>query len=175
MVISIIATCAALCTPVWPPSGAEGKVPTEMQTPAVTAQISEVMQPSLAVPAEVLEPVAAQSTEAEEISPCDDTAEIPGEETPPQKLEDEFTEESRQTVPATESRAASPQMGDTRIADGQKQVYFLVFGWIECSDEPNEAIYAGDMYENGNKIGSMGGGTVGCGDGDINKMVGIMG
>ena len=99
----------------------------------------------------------------------------PRKEPSAQKLEDELTEQPRQIASVTESRTASPQMGDTRIVDGQKQVYFLGFGWIECSDEPNEAIYAGDMYENGNKIGSMGDGMVGCGDGDINKMVGIMG
>ena len=73
------------------------------------------------------------------------------------------------TVMATE-----PQMGDTRIVDGQKQVYFLGFGWIEDNDMPNECEYAEDMYENGNKIGSMGGGTFVDGEGDINKMVGTM-
>jgi len=68
-----------------------------------------------------------------------------------------------------------PQKGDTRTIDGQKQVYFLGFGWIEDAGEPNIGIavdgdgdinkmvgsmggvtYAGDMYENGNKIGIMG-------------------
>lgn len=69
---------------------------------------------------------------------------------------------------------AEPKMGDTRTVDGQKQVYFLGFGWIDDNDTPNEAYYAGDMYENSNKVGSMGGGTFVDGDGDINKMVGIM-
>lgn len=65
-------------------------------------------------------------------------------------------------------------MGDTFTVDDQKQVYFLGFGWIEDNDEPNEYIYLEDMYENGNKIGIMGGGTLVDGDGDIDKMVGIM-
>lgn len=65
-------------------------------------------------------------------------------------------------------------MGDTRIVDGQPQVYFLGFGWIEDKNTPNECTYVEDMYENGNKIGSMGGGTFVDGDGDINKMVGRM-
>lgn len=57
----------------------------------------------------------------------------------------------------TPSRKApvEPKMGDTRIVDGQKQVYFLGFGWIEDNDTPNVGI------------------TV-DGDGDINKMVGTM-
>jgi hypothetical protein len=46
-------------------------------------------------------------------------------------------------------------MGDTRTVDGQKQVYFLGFGWIDDNDEPNVAIFVD-------------------GDGDINKMVGCM-
>lgn len=70
--------------------------------------------------------------------------------------------------------ATEPQMGDTRIVDGQNQVYFLGFGWIEDNDTPNECVYVEDMYENGNKIGSMGGGEVGRSCGDINKMVGTM-
>lgn len=46
-------------------------------------------------------------------------------------------------------------MGDTRTVDGQKQVYFLGFGWIDDNDEPNVAIFVD-------------------GDGDINKMVECM-
>lgn len=113
--------------------------------------------------------------------------------TPPQKVEmpktsvapEEIAKTSTQAEPFSKSPAeefASPQnnqigtpkMGDTRVANGQKQCYFLGFGWIDDTDEPNECIYAEDMYENGNKIGSMGGGTLVDGDGDINKMVGTM-
>mgnify|MGYP000969586134 CR=1 FL=1 len=71
------------------------------------------------------------------------------------------------------SPSAEPQMGDTRTVDGQKHVYFLGFGWVDDMGE-NEVIYCEGMYENGNKIGSMGGGTFVDGDGDINKMIGIM-
>lgn len=59
---------------------------------------------------------------------------------------------SKNTVTAT---AWEPRMGDTRTMDGQKQVYFLGFGWIDDNDEPNAAIFVD-------------------GDGDINKMVGYM-
>lgn len=71
------------------------------------------------------------------------------------------------------TKACEPQMGDTRIVNGQKQSYFLGFGWVDDMGE-NEVIYCEGMYENGNKIGSMGGGTFVDGDGDINKMIGIM-
>lgn len=46
-------------------------------------------------------------------------------------------------------------MGDTRVVDGKKQVYFLGFGWIDAN-------------------GDGGGGVIVDGDGDINKMVGDM-
>lgn len=81
---------------------------------------------------------------------------------------------AKEIVPPQGSQSTAPQMGDTRVVNGQKQFYFLGFGWIDDNDQPNECIYAEDMYENGNKIGSMGGGTFVDGVGDINKMVGTM-
>lgn len=102
-------------------------------------------------------------------------------------LELEKTEKEKGTV-TTELRQAttkssecskpkikSPVMGDTRILNGQKQVYFLGFGWLEDDNKPNEEILAENMYENGNKIGEMDGSTIVDSDGDINKMVGTMG
>jgi len=86
-------------------------------------------------------------------------------------------------------------MGDVRVVDAEKQVYILGFGLIK-DEGGSVGTVAKDMYENGNKIGVMGGGTtvgnpgdqltghkVGImggrttvdGKGDINKMVGIMG
>ncbi len=72
-------------------------------------------------------------------------------------------------------KSATPEMGETRIVNGQKQVYFLGFGWIEDDNKPNQEVIANDMYENGNKIGEMDGSKVVDSDGDISKMVGTMG
>ena len=72
-------------------------------------------------------------------------------------------------------KSATPGMGDTRIVNGQKQFYFLGFGWIEDDNKPNEEITAKDMFENGNKVGNMEGSIVMDSDGDIDKMVGTMG
>ncbi|RPF47833.1 hypothetical protein EDD70_0633 [Hydrogenoanaerobacterium saccharovorans] len=74
---------------------------------------------------------------------------------------------TKPTTP-TPKEPPTPKMGDTRIVDGQKQSYFLGFGWIDDMGE-NECIFVEDMFENGNKIGIMG-----QSDGDINKMVGTM-
>lgn len=110
-------------------------------------------------------------------------SEQPSLELPPTEL----TENEESNVPSsattqnatnwnkpTPTDLTNPKMGDTRVIEGQKQVYFLGLGWIDDNDEPNECIYCDDMYENGNKIGSMGGAIIGESDGDINKIVGVM-
>ncbi len=109
-------------------------------------------------------------TDSESPSPVD-SKKILTESSPPRDNPPPTPAPSKNTTTAT---VCEPKMGDTRTVDGQKQVYFLGFGWIDDNDEPNECIYADDMYENGNKIGSMGGGTFVDGEGDINKMVGRM-
>lgn len=86
-----------------------------------------------------------------------------------------FSKPPAEEVPSPQnSQSTAPQMGDTRVVNGQKQCYFLGFGWIDDNNESNQGVYVEDMYENGNKIGSMGGGTFVDGEGDINKMVGTM-
>lgn len=112
---------------------------------------------------------------------------IPSDNSPPQPSEKEEVPNTPTPTTQTATKpttppapiSAEPKMGDTRIIDGKKQSYFLGFGWVDGMGE-NKCTFAADMYENGNKIGSMGGGTVGHSDtqgadsGDINKMVGIM-
>ena len=100
-----------------------------------------------------------------------DTKEILAESSSPR---DNTTPTSAPINNTTTTKVCEPKMGDTRTVNDQKQVYFLGFGWIDDNNEPNECIYVEDMYENGNKIGVMGGGAFVDGDGDINKMVGIM-
>ena len=58
----------------------------------------------------------------------------------------ESTPELTPEPPAVQT-ATEPQTGG--------MVYVPGFGWIE-SQGPNRVEYAADMYENGNKIGSMG-------------------
>lgn len=109
--------------------------------------------------AKIAKTSSPQPTEKEE-------ADLPS--TPP-------TQTATKPPPPTQSKTGTPEMGDTRIVNGQKQVYFLGFGWIEDNDEPNHGSYVEGMYENGNIIGIMGGGPItGESYGDINKMVGIM-
>lgn len=82
------------------------------------------------------------------------------------------------------------------VINGVKSMWIPGLGWVKDEGGGSVGTFAADMYENGNKIGIMGGGTtvgnpgdelignkvgimggeamVGS-DGDINKQVGIMG
>ena len=54
--------------------------------------------------------------------------------------------------PTQSGSAPEPIANDNELAD---MVYVPGFGWIQ-SEGPNHVEYAEDMYENGNKIGTMG-------------------
>lgn len=80
-----------------------------------------------------------------------DAEDVPEEE---RKTEDEEppTYEEQPTVSPTETE---PAAGSTNSAS---QVYVPGFGYVENSGE-NTGIQDNEMYENGNKIGEMGGGN----------------
>ena len=148
-----------------------------MSSPPHNRPVSEVVEvaKSYTPPTETMPVVAEEmpqiSTQTEE---C--TQPTPTETSPPQPTEKE--ESNNTPIPTTQTATKTnvtsttnpptPKMGDTRIVNGQKQSYFLGFGWVDDMGE-NEVIYCEGMYENGNKNGIMG-----QSDGDINKMVGIM-
>lgn len=102
-----------------------------------------------------------------EIAPTQPTQKETADTTPTQ---DTQTDTKPTTPPTVE--ASTPKNGDVRIIDGKQQGYLLGFGWVDYMGE-NECIYCEGMYENSNKVGIMGGTTVGS-NGDINKQVGIM-
>lgn len=75
--------------------------------------------------------------------------------TPKEPLRDKPTPSTTASQTPSHHAPIEPQMGITRTVDGQKKVYVLGFGWIDDNDEPNVGIFVD-------------------GDGDINKMVGMM-
>ena len=111
--------------------------------------------------------------EEQNITPPDNSLPQPTEKEEVANTPTPNTQTATKPTAPQASTSAEPKMGDTRIIDGKRQSYFLGFGWVDNMGE-NECTFAADMYESGNKIGSMGAGTVGHSDGDINKMVGIM-
>ncbi len=131
--------------------------PKTSPVPPPVAPVSEVIEVNKActmpTPTEpiVAEEITKISTQAEEtIEPSQ-----PTEKSKPTDNPLPFTQISTKQTFSSSSSTREPKMGDTRMVGGQKQVYFLGFDWIDDTDEPNVAIYAEDMYENGNKVGIM--------------------
>lgn len=181
-----IITCVALCATVWLRSAEVGDLPAEPEKIAVSTEIearSEKM-PQIFISADTPAPEAETVAESEPKE-----AEVTAEKETEKPAPTQTTQQVKSASSSTE-----PHMGDVRVINGEKQVYILGFGWIKDEGGGNVGTVAEDMYENGNKIGIMGGGTtvgkpsdelignkvgimggtVGS-DGDINKQVGIMG
>ena len=151
--------------------------PQALPSPPHNRPVSEIIEMDKAY-APTIETPSLASGEAQQISTHSENISEP---VSLQNVQPQPTEKEKPTItptptiqtatkPTTLSSKGppTPKMGDTRVVNGQKQSYFLGFGWIDDMGE-NECIYVEDMYENGNKIGIMG-----QSDGDINKIVGIM-
>ena len=158
IVTTAFTACLALCAAVWPQTEKVGETPTPSETTAVIAPqptLPEAEKPVLPVVTEKQESGMPEAESAPEVA----TKELP---IPAPEIEKQFEAEqktapSMQTEPApvhpTQSESApEPIANDNELAD---MVYVPGFGWIQ-SEGPNHVEYAEDMYENGNKIGTMG-------------------
>lgn len=150
--------CLALCAAVWPQAETVEKPPAPSKTANVTT-----LQPTLPEPDELILQVITEKQESGVLK-AESTPEVAAEEVPipAPEIEDEAETEQKsapptQTEPApvhpTQSESVpEPIANDNELAD---MVYVPGFGWIQ-SEGPNHVEYAEDMYENGNKIGTMG-------------------
>lgn len=158
IVTTAFTACLALCAAVWPQTEKVEKTPAPSETANVTTPrptLPEAEKPVLPVVTEKKESEMPEAESAPEVA----TEELP---IPAPKIEKQFEAEQKsappmQTEPApvhpTQSESApEPKANDNELAD---MVYVPGFGWIE-SQGSNHVEYAEDMYENGNKIGSMG-------------------
>ena len=122
-----------------------------------TADAPEAEKPVLPVVTEKKETEMPEDESALEVA----TEELP---IPVPEIEDE-AEAEQEYVPPTQTdsipvqptqpepkSAPEPIANDNELAD---MVYVPGFGWIQ-SEGPNHVEYAEDMYENSNKIGTMG-------------------
>ena len=154
---TVIAACIALCAAVWPQSKAPEETPTPPPTPAVCAPEATVAECNTEVqttPLAEKEKEAVPLTKAPlEISdePELEPGEIPTAHQEHPTPEPEMASEAT-PKPAPEPTHELPAVQPTQMGN---MVYVEGFGWIE-SQGPNHVEYAEDMYENGNKIGSMG-------------------
>ena len=158
IVTTAFTACLALCAAVWPQTEKVEKTPAPSETANVTTPrptLPEAEKPVLPVVTEKKESEMPEAESAPEVA----TEELP---IPAPKIEKQFEAEQKsappmQTEPApvhpTQSESApEPKANDNELAD---MVYVPGFGWIQ-SEGPNHVEYAEDMYENGNKIGTMG-------------------
>jgi type IV secretory pathway VirB10-like protein len=158
IIAAAITACLALCAAVWPQTEKVEKTPAPSETTAVTTP-----RPTLPEAEKPVLPVVTEKKESE-MPEAESAPEVTAEEmsAPTPEIEKQFEAEQKsappmQTEPApvhpTQSESASePIANDNELAD---MVYVPGFGWIE-SQGPNHVEYAEDMYENGNKIGTMG-------------------
>jgi len=174
----IIAACVALCASVWPQSAENGKVPADQVKPAVILKIETKPEepPPVIFSADTItsEPEAVtvpESKNSKHGAPTMNKELSSSEEKTPAP---ELVQKTKSPKPS--SSPPEPHMGDTRVVNGEKQIYILGFGWIKDEGGGSGTTIGSPGDElTGNKIGQMGGGTRVDGEGDINKMVGIMG
>ena len=157
---TVIAACIALCAAVWPQNKVVEETPAPTQTPTVCAPETTVAELKAEVepapPAEKEKAITPQ-IEAPQESP---TEPEPTPIEPPAAPVAQPTAESEVAQEVNHEPAPEPTLepdNEQTVVDQQSNdmVYVLGFCWIE-SQGPNQAEYAEDMYENGNKIGSMG-------------------
>lgn len=145
---AVFAACLALCATVWPQDEPAGETPALPTPAAVIATQPEV--PAMPEMKEVITPEEekAKATLSELSEETDIVPEPSPAQTPPP---------SEVPVPPEQDAEPRQELEPTPAPDSKpdNMVYVPGFGRIE-SQGPNHAEYAEDMYENGNKIGSMG-------------------
>ena len=154
---TVIAACIALCAAVWPQSKVVEETPAPPPTPAVCATEAIVTEPKIEV-----ETTPSAEKEKDTSLPTEPPKEFPTEPEPmpieaPAAPRLQPTPEPEMASEATPKPVPDPTHEQPAVQPTQmsNMVYVEGFGWIE-SQGPNYVEYAADMYENGNKIGSMG-------------------
>ena len=149
IIAAVFTACLALCAVVWPQSEKVEETPAPIQVAAVNTP--EPTVEDIAVEVEITpsaedEKIDISQPQAE---PIHEPESVPEEiaVTPEVQPKSEPVAASEPTSVAAPSQAVTdPQPGD--------MVYVPGFGWLK-SQGLGEVIYAEDMYENGNKVGSM--------------------
>ena len=149
VIATMIAACVALCATVWP----HGNAVEETPVPAVETAVST----KEATVAEIEEPATLAEKEKRTIL----RQEAPQEEQPEPEIEPIETPVASELQPSTGQASAknsapepTPPQPPKELQTGDK-VYVAGFGWVEY-EGPNHCEDGADIYENGNKIGTMG-------------------
>ena len=144
------AACLALCTAVWPQNEPTMETSAPPTPPAVIAAQSEAPA-SPEIEEEIIMPEEDKTdvTQPEPIEETDAALEPTPVQKPPVSEVQAAPEQNATPLQEAEPAPASPDSAPDNM------VFVPGFGWID-SQGPNHVEYAEDMYENGNKIGSMG-------------------
>ena len=145
-ILALIAACGALCAPVWPRSGADEKVPAQ-------STITESFHPTAALSEALPRKENKNTVDGQDDAACavtEPTATV--KEAAPQTA---VPEPPQETPPPTPQSTEAPPSSKPADGAAQSGAYVPGFGWVESSGE-NTAICDEGIYENGNKIGSMG-------------------
>ena len=151
--IAALVACLALCAAAWPQSETIEEIPAPLQVIAVSAPESTVEE--IATEAETTPSTEEKKAEIPWPEPLHEAQRVIPNQTPvheeapviPEMPTTPVPEPTPAPEPAPSQTVTDPQPGD--------MIYIPGFGWLE-SQGPGEVVYAEDMYENGNKVGSMG-------------------
>lgn len=149
IIVTLITTCVALCAAVWPNNNATEQTPVPVAETAVSDQKATV--------AEIEEPAALAEKEKGAVP----QQEASQEERPEPETESIETPADSELQPSAEQMPGKNSVPEQTLSQPSKElqpgdkVYVTGFGWVEY-EGPNRCEDGTDMYENGNKIGSMG-------------------
>ena len=142
-IISVaIAACLTLCAAVWPQHTTDRQMEPSPTSKAIAPQPTLPEPEELAIPMITeKETVKEPETELAQEAPTEEIPELTPEE------EKQTEEEQKPAFEPAPAQKSTVQAGD--------MVYVPGFGWLESQGE-GAVIYDEMMYENGNKVGSMG-------------------
>ena len=144
IIAAVFTACLALCAAVWPQAETVGgKTPELPQTPAVSAPEPIVAEVKLETEPDL--PTEKEKAATPQPEPVEELGAVPV----PAPAEPTSVAE----IPQLETELPAPQ--PTIELQPGDEVYIPGFDWVPY-EGPNHREYAADMYENGNKIGSMG-------------------
>ncbi len=149
IIVTMIAACVALCAAVWPHGNAVEETPVPAAENAVSAKeatVAEIEEPAALAEKEKRTIPQQEAHQEEQPEP-----EIGPIETP---VASELQPSAEQTPAKNSAPEPTPPQPPKELQSGD-EVYIPGFGWVPY-EGPNHREYAADMYENGNKIGSMG-------------------
>lgn len=154
--VAVFTACLALCATVLPQTEIVEEIPAPIQTAAVSAPAPNVeaaeSEAEITLPAEEEKVAIPQAEPLHEDIPApepvpEEVAAIAKAQPTPEPEQEPLPAPEPTPVPTPPQTVTDPQPGD--------MVYVPSFGWLE-SQGHGEVIYDENMYENGNKVGSMG-------------------